>query len=202
MQIAHGLAEHSARYARLAAALDAQAMAPDANDLRGDRPKAAAGDLGLCADEDGWAKGVGDLWSLNRHSRPSSGRSNRLPRPFAGLVPGRQFVRRALRALAGATYFGSNGQPPPIATLGRLIARAEGCASATRQEPGHFPDVGREFNNPFQPARTLSTGSRATRKRSTPMSPIRCAASCSRPSSRSTSSTRCLASQARRAWLR
>ena len=42
-----------------------------------------------------------------------------------GSFLGRQFVAEHSEALAGAAYSGSNGKPPPIATLGRLIARAE-----------------------------------------------------------------------------
>ncbi len=66
VQIAHGLAEHSARYARLAAALNAAGYAAYANDHRGHGPKAAAADLGHFADEGGWDKVVGDLWTFNR----------------------------------------------------------------------------------------------------------------------------------------
>ena len=66
VQIAHGLTEHSARYARLAAALNAAGYAVYASDLRGHGPKAAAADLGHFADEGGWRKVVGDLWAMNR----------------------------------------------------------------------------------------------------------------------------------------
>ena len=41
VQIAHGLAEHSARYARIAGALNAAGYAVYANDHRGHGPKAA-----------------------------------------------------------------------------------------------------------------------------------------------------------------
>ncbi|MGH6796900.1 MAG: alpha/beta hydrolase, partial [Roseiarcus sp.] len=66
VQIAHGLTEHSARYARLAAALNGAGYGVYAADLRGHGPKAAAADLGHFADEGGWDKVVGDLWTLNR----------------------------------------------------------------------------------------------------------------------------------------
>ena len=51
VQIAHGLAEHSARYARLAAALNAAGYGAYANDHRGHGPMAAPADLGHFADE-------------------------------------------------------------------------------------------------------------------------------------------------------
>ena len=67
VQIAHGLAEHAGRYARLAAALSNRGYAVYANDLRGHgRTAKTAADLGFFAEHDGWNKCVGDLWQLNR----------------------------------------------------------------------------------------------------------------------------------------
>ena len=57
VQIAHGLAEHSARYARLAAALNAAGYAAYASDHRGHGPACAPAGLGHFADRDGWARG-------------------------------------------------------------------------------------------------------------------------------------------------
>ena len=56
VQIAHGLAEHSGRYARLAQALNAAGYAAYASDLRGHGPSCAPENLGHFADRDGWAK--------------------------------------------------------------------------------------------------------------------------------------------------
>jgi alpha-beta hydrolase superfamily lysophospholipase len=154
VQIAHGLAEHSARYARLAAALNASGYGAYANDLRGHGPKAA--DLGHFADEDGWAKCVGDLWTLNRliaAEQPG------VPIIFLGhslgSFLGPQFVAEHSEALAGAAYSGSNGKPPPIATLGRLIARAERLRLGKRGKSRViFQMWFGEYNKPFKPART------------------------------------------------
>src|SRR5271155_1462169 len=191
VQIAHGLAEHSARYARLAAALNSAGYAVYANDHRGHGPKAAAADLGHFADQGGWDKVVGDLWTLNRRiAAEQPGARIVFLGHSLGSFLGRGFIAQHSDALAGVALSGSNGKPPAIATLGRLISREErprlgkrgksdpscrcGSASSTNRSSRRAPP---------------STGFRATRRRSTPSSPIRSAAFRSRPSSRSTSST-------------
>jgi alpha-beta hydrolase superfamily lysophospholipase len=68
VQIAHGLAEHAGRYARLAEALTAAGYAVYASDHRGHgRTARSADDLGFFAERDGWQKCVADLWQVNRH---------------------------------------------------------------------------------------------------------------------------------------
>jgi alpha-beta hydrolase superfamily lysophospholipase len=156
VQIAHGLSEHSARYARLAAALNAAGYAVYANDHRGHGPKAATADLGHFADEGGWGKVVGDLWTMNRLIAKEQ---PRLPIIFLGhslgSFIGQQFVAEHSDALAGAVYSGSSGKPPAIATLGRLIARAERLRLGKR---GKSQLIGQmwfgAYNKPFKPART------------------------------------------------
>ena len=67
IQIAHGLAEHAGRYARVAEALSNRGYAVYASDLRGHgRTARTAEDLGFFAEDDGWNKCVGDLWQLHR----------------------------------------------------------------------------------------------------------------------------------------
>ena len=156
VQIAHGLAEHGARYARLAGALNAAGYAAYAFDLRGHGPTSAPADLGHFADADGWAKCVGDLWTFNRliaADEPS------VPIVFLGhsmgSFLGQSFVADHSDALAGVVYSGSNGAPPPIAALGRLIARAERLRLGRRGKSRLiFQMWFGDFNKPFKPART------------------------------------------------
>ncbi len=156
VQIAHGLTEHSGRYARLAAALNAAGYGVYATDLRGHGPKVAATDLGHFADEGGWGKVVGDFWTLNR----LIGAEQRgTPIIFLGhslsSFLGRQFIAEHSDALAAAALSGSSGKPPAIATLGRLIARAERLRLGKRGKSQLiFQMWFGDFNKPFQPSRT------------------------------------------------
>ena len=67
IMLSHGMAEHSGRYAHLAAALCAAGYGLYALDQRGHGRTADEGTLGLYAEKDGWNKVVGDLASLNQH---------------------------------------------------------------------------------------------------------------------------------------
>jgi alpha-beta hydrolase superfamily lysophospholipase len=156
VQIAHGLAEHSARYARIAGALNAAGYAVYANDHRGHGPKTAPADLGHFADEGGWDKVVGDLWIVNRRI---AAEQPGVPIVFLGhslgSFLGRSFIAANSDALAGAALSGSNGKPPAIATLGRGIARAERFRLGRRGKSQLiFQMWFGDYNKPFKPART------------------------------------------------
>jgi len=69
VQIAHGAAEHAARYRWTAQQLCDAGYAVYANDHRGHGNTASTEDLGYFAEEDGWNKMVDDLLQLNRHIR-------------------------------------------------------------------------------------------------------------------------------------
>jgi alpha-beta hydrolase superfamily lysophospholipase len=156
VQIAHGLAEHSGRYARLAAALNAAGYAVYANDHRGHGPKTAPADLGHFADEGGWDKVVGDLWTMNRLiAAEQPGAQIIFLGHSLGSFLGRSFIAKHSDALAGVALSGSNGKPPMIATLGRAIARAERLRLSKRGKSQLiFKMWFGDFNKPFHPART------------------------------------------------
>jgi alpha-beta hydrolase superfamily lysophospholipase len=156
VQIAHGLAEHSGRYARLAAALNAAGYAVYANDHRGHGTRTAPADLGHFADEGGWDKVVGDLWTMNRLiAAEQPGAQIVFLGHSLGSFLGRGFIAKHSDALAGVALSGSNGKPPAIATLGRLIARAERLRLGKRGKSQLIFNMWfGDFNKPFHPART------------------------------------------------
>jgi alpha-beta hydrolase superfamily lysophospholipase len=156
VQIVHGLAEHCARYARLAGALNGAGYAAYAFDLRGHGPSCPTGDLGHFADRHGWAKAVSDLWTFNRLiAAEQPGVPIVMLGHSLGSFLGRSFVKEHSDALAGAALSGSNGKPPPIAALGRLIARAERLRLGSRGKSALLNQMMfGDFNKPFKPART------------------------------------------------
>ena len=156
VQIAHGLAEHSQRYRDFALALNGAGFGVYANDHRGHGRTAAPGDLGFFAAKDGWRLCLDDLWALTRHigaAHPG------VPIVFFGHSMG-SFMGQALiaehgAAFAGAILSGSNGRPPAIAALGRLIARFERLRLGARGKSAPLRSMMfGAFNKPFQPART------------------------------------------------
>ena len=71
VMIAHGMAEHSQRYARFARLLAEQGVSVFALDQRGHGRTAESGTLGHFANEQGWDLVVNDLCCVNHHFRAS-----------------------------------------------------------------------------------------------------------------------------------
>ena len=157
VQIAHGLAEHAGRYRRLAEALIASGYAVYANDLRGHgRTAPLPEDLGFFAAQDGWAKCLDDLWRLNRRiAADHPGVPILLFGHSMGSYFAQHFISEHGEALAGAVLSGSSGKPPPIAALGRLVARLERLRLGPRGRSALIHALGfGAFNKQFAPART------------------------------------------------
>ena len=156
VQIAHGLAEHAARYGRLAGALTGQGLAVYADDHRGHGQTAGAGDLGFFAEREGWRKCVGDLWSLNRRiAADHAGLPIVLLGHSMGSFMAQDFVADHSDAIAALVLSGSNGPPPAIAGIGRMIARIERLRQGARGKSALLQSLMfGDFNKRFKPART------------------------------------------------
>ena len=173
-----------------ALALNRAGIGVYADDHRGHGHTAAPGELGFFAAQDGWRSCLDDLWTLNRRiaaDHPDApifffGHS-------MGSLMGQSFIADHGAALAGAILSGSNGRPPAIAALGGLVARFERWRLGPRGKSALLKQMMfGEFNKPFRPARTEFDWLSRDPRKSTPMSPTRCAASISRLSSSSTCS--------------
>ncbi len=157
VQIAHGWAEHAARYQRLAEALCAEGYAVYAHDHRGHgRTAAGPAEVGFFAERDGWNKAVDDLWQLHQRIRSEH---PELPILALGHSMGsfltQQFMSEHGQSLAGVALSATNGKPPAITPLGILLAKFERWRVGPH---GHSKvlhhlvfDV---LNKSFEPART------------------------------------------------
>lgn len=157
VQIAHGLAEHGGRYARLAAALSDAGYAVYAGDHRGHgRSVGSPQELGFFAERDGWRRCLDDLWQLNRRL---AAEHPGLPIVMLGHSMGSFMVQQLISehgaALAGAVLSGSNGKTPPLAAIGRLVARLERWRLGPRGRSALIHALSFDaFNKAFAPART------------------------------------------------
>ncbi|MBO0333463.1 lysophospholipase [Sneathiella sp. CAU 1612] len=157
VQIAHGMAEHGARYERFAQALNEFGYIVYANDHRGHGHTIPEGDApGHMGDQDGWNKAVEDLYLLNRNiavEHPG------LPILMLGHSMGsfmvQQYMRQHGETIAGAALSATNGPPGALGRIGQLVTRFERLRVSAR---GHSPVMAgmtfKAFNKPFAPNRT------------------------------------------------
>jgi alpha-beta hydrolase superfamily lysophospholipase len=157
VQIAHGLAEHGGRYARLADALTSAGYVVYAGDHRGHgRTAAQADDLGFFAARDGWATVLGDLWQVTR--RIAGDHPDR-PIVLIGHSMGSFMAQHLMSehgdAFTGVVLSGTGGKPSPLAAAGRLVARLERWRLGARGCSNLLQAVSfGAFNKQFAPART------------------------------------------------
>ena len=157
MQIAHGMAEHAARYGELAAHLVDRGFAVYAHDHRGHGRTVDEGqEHGHFADQDGWGKLVDDVHCLNRHI---AAEHQGLPIVLFGHSMGSFMVQQLLfehpEDVDAAVLSASNGRPPPIAHLGRAIARIERLRLGKQGKSKLINAMSfGDFNRKFAPNRT------------------------------------------------
>ena len=156
VMVAHGMAEHSARYERLGAALVAAGFELYAHDQRGHGKTAEHGTLGHYADDNGWELVVGDLASLNHHIRQQHPQTPIfLLGHSMGSYIAQAYLMQHSSSLQGAIISGSNYQAPLLYRLARLIARFERWRQGKtgRSALIDFLSFG-SFNKAFKPNRT------------------------------------------------
>lgn len=156
VMLSHGMAEHSGRYGRLAAALCAGGYGVYALDQRGHGRTADSGDLGLYAEQDGWNKVVGDLASLHQHiGQHQPGLPIILLGHSMGSYIAQAYLLHHSASLHGAILSGSNFQPVALYRAARVIARVERARQGLRGRSAliEWLSFG-SFNKAFKPTRT------------------------------------------------
>ena len=157
VQVLHGMAEHGARYARLAGELARAGYTTYAHDHRGHGRSIPEGSPpGHIADDDSWNLMVADAHAVNREI---AGRHPGVPVIVLGHSMGSFVLQQLLFEhpddMVAAAISGSNGKPPAIAALGKLLARIERARLGRRQPSPIIQNLTfGGYNKPFAPART------------------------------------------------
>lgn len=156
VQVAHGMAEHSARYARLGEALTAAGYAVYANDHRGHGSTASEADHGYFADHDGWATVVEDVRAVTRFAQDEHpGLPVFLLGHSMGSFLARAYVIEDSRDLAGLVLSGTAGDPGLLGKAGLGVARAEARVRGRRHvSPVLDKLTFGQYNAAFKPNRT------------------------------------------------
>jgi alpha-beta hydrolase superfamily lysophospholipase len=155
VHIAHGMAEHGARYARLAEALTAAGYAVYADDHRGHGKTAGPDELGWMG-PNGFRRSVQDIQQMlvfEKAENPG------LPAIVFGHSMGSYFVQGFLieagSSVKAAVLSGTSGKPNLIAAAGRLVAREERLRLGPRGKSKLLGALSfDEFNKAFRPNRT------------------------------------------------
>lgn len=154
--IAHGMAEHAARYGRFATSLTGAGYEVWAPDHRGHGKTAAEGELGWLADRDGFRRVIEDLHGIARrigNDRP--GKKLFLFGHSWGSFLSQGYVSLYGSELAGCVLSGTAGDGGPAVKAGRLVA-AIGCAVQGQRAKAPLLNTMSfgSFNKAFLPQRT------------------------------------------------
>ena len=156
VQIAHGLGEHSARYARLAEALTAAGYAVYANDHRGHGRTGPEDDHGFFADKGGWDLVVGDLRAVTRFAQAEHpGLPFFLLGHSMGSYLARNYVIEDSRELAGVVLSATGGDPGWVGKVGPVLALTEARLRGRRHVSTLLQNLlNGPYNAAFKPNRT------------------------------------------------
>jgi alpha-beta hydrolase superfamily lysophospholipase len=157
VQIAHGMAEHGARYQRFARHLTKAGYGVYANDHRGHgRTAGTLENVGYFADADGWARVVDDMHQLTGVIRQECpGVPVFLFGHSMGSFLSRTYISRYGQGVSGVVLSATGGDPGLVGRIGLMIARME---SFLRGRKARSPLLNAlsfgGFNKPFRPNRT------------------------------------------------
>ena len=156
VQISHGMAEHSARYARLAEALTGAGYAVYASDHRGHGATASKADHGYFADADGWDTVVADLRAVTTLAQEENpGLPVFLLGHSMGSFLARSYVIEDSRELAGLVLSGTAGDPGLLGKVGGLVAATEARLRGRRHVSTLLDKLTfGQYNAAFKPNRT------------------------------------------------
>lgn len=159
VQIVHGMAEHGARYARFAAALNAEGYAVYAQDLPGHGRTASNIDaLGHVADSGGWARLLQAVHGVRAHIEQTH---PGLPLVLFGHSMGSFIAQHHLvehgAGLAAAVLSASSGSLGPLRLVGLALNRAQIKLFGPQHRSALTEAMTfKDFNKQFQPNRTGS----------------------------------------------
>lgn len=157
VQLAHGMAEHSARYARFAQALTDAGYAVWTHDHRGHgETPSLPEERGYFADEHGWDAAVDDLHAVAEAARAAH---PGLPLFFfghsMGSLLGRDHVTRDGHDLAGAVFSGTAGDAGLLGRVGEVVAKVESRVRGRRATSRLMNSLTfGSYNKAFAPAAT------------------------------------------------
>jgi alpha-beta hydrolase superfamily lysophospholipase len=154
--ISHGMAEHAARYDRLAQQLNLHGFAVAALDQRGHGQSSLGQTQGHFADQDGWRKVTDDIALLLREGQAlAPGKPVFLLGHSMGSYIVQGFLLHHRADLAGVVLSGSNAHPSALSRFGRAAATLEGRIRAADQPALGISKLSfGQFNKAFRPART------------------------------------------------
>jgi alpha-beta hydrolase superfamily lysophospholipase len=161
--VAHGMAEHGARYARLALALNAAGWAVYAPDWPGHgRSVRNPGELGHFADRDGWQYVLDALQRVRAQvTREQAGRPLFLLGHSMGSFLSQHHIVEHGAGLAGVILSASSGSMGSMRAPGALLLKLEAALLGARHpsalaESLSFKAFNKKFEKPGAPARTPS----------------------------------------------
>lgn len=154
--LVHGMAEHTARYARLGKTLNEAGFGLYAHDQRGHGKTAERGTPGYFADHDGWCAVVSDVASLHQHiGQAHPGLPIFLLGHSMGSYIAQAYLLHHSNSLQGAILSASNFQPVALYRAASLIAQLERWRQGPKGRSAliEWLSFG-SFNKAFKPNRT------------------------------------------------